>query len=204
MKNLYYLAVLGLIALSACGNRPEKTIANLQQANKEELTASARYTAFAAKAREEGYETVAKLLEAVSRSERVHAERFEELLDALDVDIPDVQPAYKLETTEQNLVSALAAEAKDVDSWYLKCKTDAYSEKQIEAAENFLWSLNAEKQHIQYLQKCLNLLRKSPDSLKALPLSYLICPICGMVSDSSNVKNVCQSCTTPKDIFLQQ
>jgi rubrerythrin len=203
MKKLMLFAVLGILTLSGCQSRPDKTIANLQAAVVDEATASVRYTAFASKAREEGYEPIARLFDAASRSERVHAERFKEFLDELDVKLDNFQPMYDFKSTAENLQAAIDLETRDVNSIYPKFMTDATAEKMDEVAETMGWALSAEKLHLQYLKQAQELLKASPDSLLKLPSSYSICPICGNTADGAVAVKECPNCGTDSDLFIQ-
>jgi Rubrerythrin. len=68
MKKFLFFAAMGIIALAGCtGPKPVKTIENLKAGIKGETTASAKYAAFAQKAKEEGNDTIAKLFEVASK-----------------------------------------------------------------------------------------------------------------------------------------
>jgi rubrerythrin len=72
MKNILFFAFICVIALTGCNQpKPVKTIENLKAGIKGETTASAKYAAFAQKAREEGNDTIAKLFDAASKSESI-------------------------------------------------------------------------------------------------------------------------------------
>jgi rubrerythrin len=202
MKNIALLALLGIIAFTGCRNKPERTIANLQTAVVDEATANARYTAFAAKAREEGYQTIAKLFDATSRAEKVHSERYKEFLDQLDAPLKDFQPQYELKSTAENLQTAIDLETREVNSVYPKFMTDATAEKMDDIAETMGWSMSMEKKHLQLLIKALTLLKTAPDSLNTLATGYTICPVCGNTCDSLAIEKTCPNCQTSSDIYI--
>ena len=74
MKTTVFLIVMLLVGgnlnLQAAGSA-QKTIANLQNAYIGESTASAKYAAFAKKAREEGHVKIGLLFEAASKAESI-------------------------------------------------------------------------------------------------------------------------------------
>jgi rubrerythrin len=203
MKKLVFISVLGILALTGCQRRPDKTIANLQSAVVNEITAHARYSAYAAKAREEGLEPVAKLFDAFARSEKIHTERFKEYLDELDVNILDPKPTYKLASTKENLVEAIKSENNEINVMYPKLISEALSEKKADIAETMNWAYLSEKKNLSKLTKALDLLLKSPDSLSTLPVGYMICPLCGNSYESSENVTTCSNCNTTKELFSQ-
>ena len=72
-KSFFLIAIIAIFGLIGCQTKPTKTIENLKAAIKGETTASAKYKAFAEKARTEGLDTVAKLFDAASQAEGIHA-----------------------------------------------------------------------------------------------------------------------------------
>jgi rubrerythrin len=202
MKNLVVLAFLGMIALSGCQNKPERTIANLQASVEDEVTASVRYAGFAAKARDEGYENIAKLFDAAARAERVHAERYKEFLDQLDATLQNFQPQCNFKSTAENLQTAIDLETKEVNTIYPKYMTDAKAEGKDEMAETMGWALSTEKKHLIYLSHALDVLKNKPDSISYLPGDFKVCPLCGNTYDSTTMEKNCVNCQTPSDMFI--
>lgn len=203
MKRLLLIAVLALGILNSCQKRPDKTITNLQSAVVDETTASIKYMAYATKANEEGYATLGKLFEAISRSERVHAERFKEYLSKLDANMDGFTPVCDLKSTEMNLESALRMERRDKDTLYPRYLAQAHLERQEIIGETLKWSLEAEKKHEALLTKAYKLLKEQPDSLSSLPIDFLICPICGISFHATEGIVKCTNCGTSSILFIQ-
>src|ERR1035437_8557203 len=76
-----FTLVIGLT--TSCSPKPVKTIENLKAAFNGESTASAKYAAFAEKAKAEGFDTVAVMFMATSKSESVHAANHLKVLEKL-------------------------------------------------------------------------------------------------------------------------
>ena len=82
MKNLIVILSVSFFCFSAYGqSKPVNTIRNLKDGIKGETTASFKYAAFAEKAKKEGQIAVAKLFEAASKSESIHAANHRESFD---------------------------------------------------------------------------------------------------------------------------
>ena len=78
---IMFLLAIGLI--SGCTSKPVKTIENLKAAYNGESTASAKYAAFAEKAKSEGFDTVAVMFLATSKAEAIHAGNHLKVLEKL-------------------------------------------------------------------------------------------------------------------------
>ena len=91
---------------------------NLKDAFTGETTASAKYEAYCKKAKEEGYELIAKLFEAASKSESIHARNHKKVIEKLGEKVPDVKPEYTVKTTRENLEDAIKGETYEIDIMY--------------------------------------------------------------------------------------
>src|ERR1035437_3487566 len=100
MKNILLMAVFCLIAFVGYSQtKPVKTLENLKAGIKGETTASAKYAAFAQKAREEGNVNVAKLFDAASKAESIHAANHRKVLEGLGEKMEDFKPEFEVKTT---------------------------------------------------------------------------------------------------------
>jgi len=95
---LLLLPIVLMVAFAGCSQpKPVKTIENLKAGIKGETTASAKYLAFAEKARMEGYLPIAKLFEAASKSESIHA-----AIDGETYEVTTMYPGFlEAATTEK-------------------------------------------------------------------------------------------------------
>ncbi len=201
MRNILLLAVFGLFILAGCKQpAPVKTIANLKDGIKGETTASARYAAFAQKAREEGYDTIAKLFDAASKAESIHANNHTKVLEGLGEKMDDFKPEFEVKTTAENLQAAIDGESYEVTTMYAKFLEDAKAEKVEKATQSFTWASDTEKKHLDFYQKALDALKANKEN--ALPFAYAVCPVCGNTYDNANVDAKCAFCQTPKEKFI--
>lgn len=201
MKKVLLLAVVVLIALASCKqSKPVKTIENLKAGIKGETTASAKYAAFAQKAKEEGLDTIAKLFEAASKSESIHAANHTKALEALGEKMDEFKPEFEVKTTAENLQAAIDGESYEVSTMYPKFLEEAKLEKAEKAEKSFTWAMDTEKKHQVFYQQALEALKANSE--KSLPFEYAVCPVCGNTYSKSLVDEKCAFCQTPKEKFV--
>ena len=126
------------------GTRTEK---NLLTAFAGESQARNRYTYFAIKAREEGYEQIAQLFEETADQEREHAKRFFNFLEGGEVKVEAEFPAGMVLSTEENLKAAAAGENYEWTTMYKEFAEIAKEEGFSQVAAVFNAVCVAEKQH---------------------------------------------------------
>lgn len=80
--------------------------------------ASAKYAAYSKKAKEEGFLKIAKLFEATSNSEKIHANNHIAVLEKLGVKAEEVQPKFEVKSTKENLNDAIAGESYEMTTMY--------------------------------------------------------------------------------------
>src|SRR5664280_286035 len=102
------MLLLALILSFGCAVKPVKTIENLKAAFNGESTASAKYAAFAEKAKAEGFDTVAVMFLATSKSEAIHAGNHKKVLEKLGekIEAPQIG-TFAVLTTAENLADAI-------------------------------------------------------------------------------------------------
>jgi rubrerythrin len=180
--------------------KPFKTIENLKVSIKGETTASARYAVFVRKARLDGKITIANLFVAASISEAIHAANHKKVLESLDEKIESFVPQFEVQTTEENLQSAIDGESYEVNSMYPIFISDARDENVAKAKESFTWSFNTEKKHQGFYTKCLDALKNKTEN--TLPSGYVVCPTCGNTFEKKAVDTRCSFCQTRKGKFI--
>jgi rubrerythrin len=80
--------------MASAGTVAATTLTNLQAAYGGESNAHAKYTAFALKASEEGFQDVASLFRAAARAEQIHAENHARVMRKLGADhVPRISGA---------------------------------------------------------------------------------------------------------------
>jgi rubrerythrin len=201
MRKFVLFAVICLIALAGCTqSRPTKTIENLKAGIKGETTASAKYAAFAVKAKEEGLESIAKLFEATSKAESIHAANHLKVLEELGVKMDDFKPEFEVKSTVENLQASIDGESYEVKTMYPGFLAAANTEKVEKAVKSFTWANDTEKKHLQFYSRALDALKAN--TLDILPSGYAVCPVCGNTYDNASVDERCAFCQTSKELFL--
>lgn len=202
MRKLLVFAVIGLIAITGCQQtKPTKTINNLKAGIQGETTASAKYAAFSLKAGEEGFGEIAKLFEAASKAEAIHAANHKKVLVELGEKMNDFTPEFVVKTTEENLKAAIEGEGYEVSTMYPQFLADAKAEKVDKAEKSFNWADDTEKKHHQFYLKALEALQAN--TVSTLPAGYMVCPVCGNTYDVAFVDESCAFCMTGKDKFIR-
>ncbi|MCX6273138.1 MAG: rubrerythrin family protein [Bacteroidetes bacterium] len=195
------LMVSIVIFFSGCQPTPKpvKTIENLKVAFKGESNASAKYAAYAQKAREEGFPAIAVLFTAASEAEKIHAGNHAKVLEKLGVKPEEVKPEFQVLTTKENLQDAITGEGYEMETMYPGFLTVAEEEKANDAKTSFTFALDTEKKHHSFYVSAMAALEGG--TLSSLPVAYYVCPKCGNTFDEANVKDPCDFCQTPKDKF---
>jgi rubrerythrin len=201
MKKIIFFAMAIAIALVSCNNaKPVKTIENLKAGIKGETTASAKYAAFAQKAREEGNDTIAKLFDAASKAEEIHAKNHAKVLAELGDSLAPFTPEFEVKTTAENLQAAIDGEAYEASTMYPQFIADAKAEKVEKAERSFNWANETEKKHNAFYIKALEALKANAEN--TLPFEYAVCPVCGNTYDKNAMDDKCAFCQTDKSKFI--
>lgn len=201
MKNILLLALVGLIAFAGCNQpKPVKTIENLKAGIKGETTASAKYSAFAQKAREEGNDTIAKLFDAASKAESIHAANHRKVLQTLGEKMEEFKPEFEVKTTAENLKAAIDGETYEVTTMYPQFLADAKAEKVQKAVKSFTWAFDTEKKHQQFYSDALVALNANAEY--KLAFAYAVCPVCGNTYEKATLDEKCAFCQTIKEKFF--
>lgn len=199
IKILLILAIAGLIY--GCSSKPVKTIENLKYAYNGESTASAKYAAFAEKAKAEGFDTVATMFLATSKAEAIHADNHRKVLEKLGEKIEGPQVGtFEVRTTAENIADAGLGESGEIDTMYPGFIATAEKEKSADAVKSFTWALDTEKKHKAFYKTALDALNAGGE--KSLPAQWFVCPVCGNTYDITSVASACDFCMTPRDRFI--
>jgi rubrerythrin len=195
------MLVTSLILVFGCAPKPVKTIENLKAAYNGESTASAKYAAFAEKARAEGLDTVAVMFLATSKAEAIHAANHLKVLEKLGEKIAGPQiGAINVLSTAENLTDAMKGETYELTTMYPEFIAAAEKEKSKDAVKSFTWALDTEKKHQVFYNTALAAL--SAGGEKTLPLNWFVCPVCGNTYDAATVAKACDFCLTAKEKFI--
>lgn len=180
------------------GSQTEK---NLLKSFAGESQARGRYTMFAKKAIEEGYEQIAALFLETADNERVHAEIFFNYLTSGEaLEITAAYPAGIVGTTLDNLKAAACGENEEYTDLYPKFAEVADSEgfKAVAASYRLIASVEAEHEK-RYLKLAENL-SKGEVFTKNGKVRWK-CRECGYVHEGDAAPGVCPTCKKPQSYF---
>jgi rubrerythrin len=186
------------VAMTGC-KKQEGTVDNLKKAITGETTASAKYAACAQKAREEKFDTIARLFEAASKAEAIHAKKHTAVLEAAGVKMDPITPQFSVKSTKENLEDAIKGESYEIATMYPEFINKAKEEKKDDAAASFNFAFQVEKRHRELYSAALDALNRN--DMKALPDAYSVCPVCGNTF-GANVPAQCEICGEPKKDFI--
>lgn len=179
------------------GSRTEK---NLLAAFAGESQARNRYTLFAKKAKEEGYEQIAALFLETADNEREHAKRYFSLLEGGDVEIQASYPAGIVGSTLENLKAAAAGENIEHTSIYPGFADIADEEGYPEASRVFRRVAEVEVWHEKrYIKLAKNIEEKSV--FKKPEKVLWKCRECGRVHEGPEPPKKCPTCQHPMSYF---
>ncbi len=201
MRKLIVIVLAFFVSAGSFGQaKPVKTIDNLKAGIKGETTASAKYAAFAKKAMDEGKKEIAKLFEAASKAEAIHADNHRKVLEGMGEKMDKVTPQFEVKSTAENLQAAIDGENYEVSTMYPKFLKDAADEKADRAQRTFRWAQDTEKKHSEFYASALKALKTGMEN--TLPKSYAVCPVCGNTYDNAKADPNCAFCGTPKARFI--
>ncbi len=177
-----------------------KTEKNLLSAFSGESQARNRYTYFASKAREEGYEQIAAIFLESAANETEHAKREFNFLQGGEVEITGSFPAGVIGDTSANLRSAAAGEHYEWTEMYPGFAEVAEEEGFTEIAAVFRSIAKAEKEHeARYLA-----LLKSVEEGKVFKKDTVVtwrCRNCGYLHEGTRPPVRCPACDHPRSYF---
>ncbi len=198
---MVFIILAGFLTSGSAATTPSQkvTIENLKAAITGETTASAKYAAYAVKAREEGFAKVALLFEAASKAEAIHAGNHRAVVEQMGESMGDIKPKFDVKSTEENLKDAIKGESYEVATMYPGFIKSASASKSNAAVLSFNYAYQTEQKHKALYEKALAALNgKTADSL---PSQYLVCTTCGNTYDTQ-APGRCAICMTGRDKFI--
>lgn len=194
MKRVLFVSILlSLVALPllAAADKPIAPDVQvvLEKALTNEREAIARYTAFAAKADEEGFAGAAALFRAMAQAEGIHAARFEAVLKDHGVSVPPDRPNYRsvVGSTATNLRTAATNETAERDGIYRDALETCRRNNDSAVALVFDQTRDVEVEHGNLCAAAA----RNVDSMKE-PKTYYVCERCGYTTDIS--LGMCPDC----------
>lgn len=158
-----------------------------------ESQARSRYTLFAEKAREEGYEQIAAVFMETAEQELSHARQFFSLLEGGTVQITAGYPAGVVGDTRQNLAEAAAGEREEWSDLYENFAKTAQEEGFPHIANLYRLITGVEKMHEQRYLRLLERLENGTEFEEAEPIEWM-CRRCGFTVTAKAAPKRCPVC----------
>lgn len=187
--------VIAIVLIAGCSEQPETppvptaTIENLKVAHACALKRSVWYGAAANEADAERLGNLAAMFRAISRSQGIHASRYEQLLLSKGASTDTSKAACPpLGTTRQALKMAQSLERTQVEGLYPPMISAAVKESWPEAAEQFRLAGLVGAGHQTYLEE-------AADRNGTVPMrAYRVCTTCGqIVAETDTTCAVCSA-----------
>lgn len=185
--------LFALLAAPLCAS----TLDDLQAAYNGESTASAKYLAFADKAKEEGYPYVASLFRAASRAEKIHADNHAAVITKMGGTPALKLGGFTVNTTAENLKNAIEGESYERDTMYPNFLKNARAAKDNAAVKTFTYARTAEAEHAKLYTDALTNL----ESLKGKEATFYVCTVCGYTTANLDFER-CRGCNMPKEKYV--
>ncbi len=157
----------------------------LNEAFAGESQAHIRYLIFSEKAKEEGFENVARLFKAIAFAEFVHARNHFEALN-------------EIESSSENLQKAINGETYEVEEMYPSFKAVAELQNEKRAVRSMRFALEAEKIHASLYTKAKQAVEEGRDV--DIDRIY-ICEVCGYTTENKPVR--CPICGAGSERFRE-
>ena len=177
-----------------------KTEHNLLASFAGESQARSRYTLFAKKAREEGYEQIAKIFLITAEQELSHAELFFSRLEGGVVEINAGYPAGVVADTMTNLREAAAGEREEWSDLYASFATTAEEEGFKDIAAIFKMVAKVEIEHEQRYLRLLERLTNGQEFSSETEEEWQ-CMHCGYVHKGKSAPKRCPVCGKEQGYF---
>lgn len=179
------------------GTQTEK---NIVTAFVGESQARNKYTFFAAKAKEDGFQQIAAIFEETANQEKEHAKRLFKLLEGGEVTLTGQFHAGVVGTTAENLQAAAEGEDYEWKTMYPGFAKTAREEGFSAVATIFESIARAEKHHSErYLALKANVV--AGKVFKKETTVLWVCSNCGYIYEGVEAPKVCPACTMPQEYF---
>lgn len=175
----------------------EITETNLRGAFAGESQAHIRYKMFAERAEKSGFPNVARLFNAVSLAEKIHAgNHFRNILSKGGFQTVSAA-VFGTRNTSEDLQAGIDGETFEINEMYPAYKAVAQFQTEMAAETTFTWALEAEKIHVGLYRKA----KQEVDQGKDASLGPIqICSTCGYTVEG-DAPDECPICGAKKDKF---
>jgi rubrerythrin len=163
-----------------------------------ESMANMRYRHFANQARKENYPNAARLFDAVSHAEFIHAgDHYREIKHLNEGIVANSMGAFGPGDTAKNLGLAIAGETFEIEEMYPAYMEIAKLQEEKSAYRSFEWSYKTEKKHKELFEKA----KKAIDNAEDVQLDDIqVCEVCGYTLEGE-APDKCPVCNAPKNKF---
>jgi rubrerythrin len=176
--------------------------ADLLKAFAGESMARNKYTYYAKRARQEGYEWIARVFEETADNERAHAEReFELMRDR--VEMTNTYDVQAIGGTPENLRSAAAGENYEWTSMYPTFEKEALAEGEKTIATVFKEIGEVEEKHEERYKKLAARLESGRLFKTEDPDAEWKCLNCGYIHKGKDAPDSCPACAKPQAYYMQ-
>ena len=183
--------------------RGTRTEHNLLASFAGESQARSRYTLFAEKAREEGYEQIAAVFMEPAAQELSHARQFFSLLEGGTVEITAGYPAGVVGDTKKNLAEAAAGEREEWGDLYENFAKTAQDEGFPQIANTFRLVAKVEQVHEARYVKLLERLESGTEFEEPEPIEWQ-CRRCGFTITAKAAPKRCPVCGADQGWFQRK
>lgn len=165
-----------------------------------ESMAHMRYLLWAQMAEKEGFPNIARLFEAISYAERIHAtNHFREIGGTTADATVTAGGVFGTGSTVENLQGAINGELHEVEQMYPVYLNAARFQNEPGAERSFHFALEAEKIHAKLFQQAQDAAKEGKD----IELKHIyICPICGHTILDGAPDN-CPVCGAKKEMYKE-
>jgi len=159
----------------------------LMNALKNEALARCKYELYAEIAHAEGLHYFGKILEETSRNELSHVREIMRVLGLLN-------------STKENLSTAIEAEKDESISIYPGLQEAALVENQLDTARLFQQIAKIEARHLERFERLSNLLENDSVYKRDIEITWK-CRVCGYVYIGQEPPNKCPGCQSSKENY---
>lgn len=178
----------------AVGIEDLAVVRNLTTAFEEESRNAAAYKAYAWKAEDDGYPGIASLFRAAARGDQIHASNHARVLRHLGGPVNIHIPEPRIESTFENLRSALVDQKFEVAYLYPTFLSSAVPLFDSTAIRSFHWALEADKSHVRLFSDLIRDGSVNGDSVWSHEHhNFFVCALCGYAARNPESEN-CPSC----------
>ncbi len=165
-----------------------------------ESMAHMRYLYWADMARKEGFPNIARLFEAISFAERIHAGNHFRAIGGETADATvTAGGVFGTGKTVDNLQGAINGELHEVNQMYPVYLNAAQFQNEPEAERSFHFALEAEKLHAALFKQAQDAAKQGKDiELEAI----YVCPVCGHTILNTAPAN-CPVCGAKQEIYVK-